>query len=138
MMALRRRLISCSQHIKNLINPISGNDVYYGDYNHYTISNGSVIATDVALMGFKVKCKPNTQYTFSYTQSKDTGIRVATFTQEPTGMNAQTKFLVNKSGSTMETFTTDADSEWLACGFYVSGWMAIGGVTVSDFMLIES
>ena len=118
---------------KNLLDSSSGNDVYYSTYNAYTVSDGVLTSTGATLMGFKCKCKPSTQYTFSFnTTYSSIGIRVISYAQEPTAITLQDNFIVNATG-TSATFTTNANSEWLVCGLYIVG--GAGNVTISQFQL---
>ena len=118
---------------KNLLDSSSGNDVNLYNYNNYTLSDGVITTTTAILMGFKFKCKPSTQYTFSFnTTFSGIGIRVISYTQEPTAIALTDNFIVNTSG-TSTTFTTSADSKWLVCGLYAN----TGGssTTFSQFQL---
>ena len=130
-MAIRRKMMISQGGNKNLLVPTSENVIAYSSYNHFSLNNGEVETTGTTLMAFKVKCEPSTQYTFDFDSTlASIGIRVISYTQEPTYITLQDNFIVNATGTTA-TFTTDANSSWIGCGFYTNK----SGVTVSQFEL---
>lgn len=116
---------------KNLLVPTSENVIVYSSYDNFTLNNSVIETTGATLMAFKVKCEPSTQYTFSFNSTlASIGIRVVSYTQEPTQITLQDNFIVNATGTTA-TFTTNANSNWIGCGFYTNK----SGVTASQFEL---
>lgn len=124
---------------KNLCDAVSGNDVVFNDgsstkYNNYSISSGTVTTTGRAFFGFKVKCKPSTQYTFSYTATGSPKMRVAAFETEPSVLDNSSNYIVT-SDLTTRAFTTGENTQWITCGCYVPQDSA--GATMSNFQLEE-
>ena len=121
---------------KNLLNVSNETVVPFeiSGYENYTIGNGSVSVTDYALVGFKVKCEPSTQYTFSYTSTAQFNMEVAAYTEEPTVIRNSSNFIAQGNAQT-KTFTTPADAKWLTCGFYVLQSQAGSGITIDNLQL---
>ena len=119
---------------KNLLNPANSNSLYYGESNEYTLTNGVLVSIEggSVLMGFKVKCKPNTRYTFTFTTTNDINMRVYGYSEEP-AMYTIGNQLVNLNDHDEATFLTGETDEWLICGIYIARDKPI--TTVSNFQL---
>lgn len=122
---------------KNLLNAISSNIVPFTDSNfsNYTLNDGNIIMTNATLMGFKVKCKPSTKYTYSLSSSIDLFIEIGSFTEEPTIFSNNSTFIVNATASKSVTFTTRSDTEWIVCIIYAPSNLIDTSATASNFQL---
>lgn len=122
---------------KNLLNAIQSNAINYGNYNNYTLNDGEMIVDGGVLMGFKVRCKPLTTYTFSIKSTKNNynlHLRVYAFENEPTTYDTS-RGRLNEQNNLFGSFTTQATDNWLLVGVYVDSTFGATGLTISDFML---
>lgn len=119
---------------KNLLNPANNNSLYYGESNDYTLTDGVIVSIEggSVLMGFKVKCEPNTKYTFTFTTTNDINMRVYGYPEEPETYTIGNQ-LVNWNDHDEATFMTGESDEWLICGIYIARDKPV--TTVSNFQL---
>lgn len=123
---------------KNLMKISAETRVYLSgsNYSNFTEDNNIVTITGSSHGGYRVSCKPNTQYTYSCEPTlKSGGVYLRVWEEIGEERNPIINQNVNSTKGAVATFITGANVYSLIVGFYIYSTAAQTGLIISDFQL---